>query len=491
MSHEESRARIKLWIMALVLNIRLRSAVMNKLTKSFAQAWLRWYRQMARFALITFIASSTVANAETITLRWAEVTGFPFARVVEEYFAPLYKELTGVEVVLEIAIAPTTRDKMLLEAISGTNYYHMGYLSPGWHGLFQEHAIDLSPFIEKHAFDISQYPELVWQSHAVDDQRPGEVVAIPHAVNAGFLAYRKDFFEHPDEQAAFRERFGRELRPPTTYQELYEVATFFTRNVGETVAGEVLERPLYGFADSIRHPESAARFFLAFGVYSLGLDGFDENFQPDIDHPILLEGTQFLIKLVRDTFPPQAVNWEFTDHLEFFRDGRLAMALFYNSAIDVVEDPNGRTAGITGYTVLPGWEGNLKGYPQGLHILGGGGVMIFDTPLAEEAFKFLQWLFEENEEEWIRRTETFSRINHFSDPIVLEAKPYYADLLPAFLAALDYQFLRQGIPEYHATVWNPAGDYWTDVFSGDLTPEQAQRRWVETMIREFERAGYR
>ena len=158
--------------------------------------------------------------------------------------------------------------------------------------------------------------------------------------------------------------------------------------------------------------------------------------------------------------------------------------------MDRVEGPNGRVAGRTGCAALPAWEGNLKGYPQGLHILGGGGVMIFDTPRAEEAFEFLQWLFEENVAAWIRRTETFSRINHFSDPEVLAGRDYYADLLPAYLAALDYQFLRQGIAEYGSAVWNPAADFWTDVFSGDLTPDQAQRRWVDTMVREFERAGY-
>ena len=436
------------------------------------------------------LSALSLSLAQSVTLRWAEVTGFPFAPVIEEYFAPLYKEQTGIDVVLEVAIAPTTRDKMLLEAIAETGYFHLGYLSPGWHGLFQEHAIDLTPFIEAHAFDITQYPELVWESHALDSQRPGEVVSIPHAVNAGFLAYRKDFFEHPDEQAAFRAQYGRDLAPPTTYTELYEVATFFTRDAGETVAGEVLERPLFGFADSIRHPESAARFFLALGVYSFGMDGFTPAFEPDIDDPLLIEGTEFLVQLVRDTFPPAAANWEFTDHLEFFRDGRLAMALFYNSAVDVVEDPTAISAGQTGYAVMPAYEGNLKGYPQGLHILGGGGVMIFDTPLADEAFQFLQWLFEENEAEWIRRTETFARVNHFSDPVVLSERDYYADLLPAFLAALDYQFLRQGIPEYGSAVWNPAADFWTDVYSGDLTPQQAQQRWVDTMRREFERAGY-
>ena len=41
--------------------------------------------------------------------------------------------------------------------------------------------------------------------------------------------------------------------------------------------------------------------------------------------------------------------------------------------------------------------------------LGGGGVLVFDTPNAEEAFKFLKWMLQDNEIEWGKRSEQFSR----------------------------------------------------------------------------------
>ena len=39
--------------------------------------------------------------------------------------------------------------------------------------------------------------------------------------------YRKDWFEMPDIQAAFKEKHGRDLAPPKTQAELLEVAQFF------------------------------------------------------------------------------------------------------------------------------------------------------------------------------------------------------------------------------------------------------------------------
>ena len=126
--------------------------------------------------------------------------------------------------------------------------------------------------------------------------RPGEYISVPTMPQTAVLAYRKDFFNHSGEKADFRKQYGRALAPAKTWEELHEVAKFFTRKAGETVAGKVLEYPLYGYGDSMRYPAGAGRSFLIF-FYSLGLDGFDENFIPDVDHPILVDASEFLLKV--------------------------------------------------------------------------------------------------------------------------------------------------------------------------------------------------
>ncbi|MFN3723853.1 MAG: hypothetical protein ACK4VZ_12475, partial [Paracoccaceae bacterium] len=70
-------------------------------------------------------------------------------------------------------------------------------------------------------------------------------------------------------------------------------------------------------------------------------------------------------------------------------------------------------------------------------------------------------------------------------------KPFYAEYLPVLQKALDAVFVRQGIPEYGSVIWNAAGDYSTDVLSGDMSPEAARDRWIDRMNRELQRAGYR
>jgi len=166
------------------------------------------------------------------------------------------------------------------------------------------------------------------------------------------------------------------------------------------------------------------------------------------------------------------------------------MATMWPQGLATVEDPNGVAAGNVHYRPLPMWEGNLAGYEQGVPFLGGGGVMVFDTDLAEESFEFLHWMLQENEVEFAKRSNQFSREAHFTDPEVTGLQPYFADFLPAYQQTLEAVFVRQGIPEYGSVMWQGTVDFITDVFSGDLTAEQAQNRWVADMRRAFTRAGY-
>jgi len=434
------------------------------------------------------MVSAGVAMAQDVTIRWALHPGAE-ADAVVNYFAPKYEEETGVRVIGEILPGNTLRDQMSIEAIGGTGRWDMGYHSPGWFGSFVDHVIDLTPLIEKYGFDINAYPELVVNSHMKSNARPGEIIAVPTTPAAPMLIVRRDWFEHPDEQAAFEAEFGRDLRVPETWAELREVAGFFTREAGETLAGETLDRSVYGWADALGSGAGITRSFIVV-LYSTGISGWDEDFTPDIDHPIVIEAAEYFVDLAQNTAPREAQNWSFLEGLQMFRDGRLATATMWPQGVGTVEDPEGSAAGNTGYSPLPLWEGNIAGYTQGTPFLGGGGVFIFDTPNAEESFKFLNWMLQENEIEWGVQSEQFSTRAHFASEELRNLRPFYPDFLPAYEQVLESVFIRQGIPEWGSVMWNGTTNFITDIYSGDLTPQQAQDRWVRDMTSTFQRAGY-
>lgn len=434
------------------------------------------------------LSLSGMAAAQDVTLRWALHPGSE-ADAVINYFAPRYEEETGVRVIGEILPPDQLRDRMAIEAIGGTGRWDIGYHSPGWFGTFVDHVIDLGPLMEEHGFDIGLYPDQVIESHMRSGARPGEIIALPTSPAAPMLIARRDFLEHPDEQAAFEERFGYPLAMPETFAQLRDVAEFFTRPAGAEVAGQTLDRPLYGWADALGSGAGITRSFIVF-LYSTGVSGWDDDFTPDIDHPIVAEVADFFVEMATGFAPREAQSWNFLEGLSMFNDGYLATATMWPQGLDAVENPAGPAAGNVAYAPLPMWEGNLAGLTQGKPFLGGGGVFVFDTPNAEEAFRFLNWMLNENEIEWARQSGQFVTRNHFTDPELAAAQPHFADFLPAYGQVLEEVFVRQTIPEYGAVMWNGTTDFITDVFSGDLTAEQAQARWVQTMEAAFRRAGY-
>ena len=447
-------------------------------------------RTHVRLVVALVAAAGLLAWAGAQTVRIAEHPG-PHVEPLQEYFIPLYEEQTGVDIVMEVLPPDQLWQRMQLEAQAGSDYYDIGYHSPGWFGYYWESVADLTPLIEEYDFDLSQYSEAVMNSHMTNDLlRPGEIIALARNPQTPIYTYRTDWFEHPDEMAAFQEEYGRPLAPPQTWEELYEIAAFFTRDAGETVAGETLDQPLFGYSASVNAPGGMARAFLAI-VYSMGLDGWDEDYQSDLDHPILLEGVEYWTRLIEDTFPEQAVTWNFLEHLTFMAQGRLASAELWPEGVLQIEGEGTETAGNVGYAVLPQWEGNLKDLPVGRSFIGGGGVLIFDTPNKDEAFRFLQWLFEEQSAEFNRRTAMFSRAEHFNDPEILAVHGFYDEFLPVFQEQMEYAFPRQPIADWGAVMYTPVGEFASDVLYDVMSPEQAQERLVENMHRVFDEVGYR
>lgn len=426
-------------------------------------------------------------DPDDVTIRWGAHPG-THIEPIEEIFIPRYEEMTGVTIEFEVLPPDQIWQRFQLEAPDGE--WDIGYHSPGWFGFYYEHVADLTPHMERHNFDpFDHYAEAVINSHMKNEMlRPGEIIALPRNPQTPILIYREDWFSHPDEQAAFEQEYGRPLAVPETWEEHYEVASFFTRDAGETLAGETLDEPVYGYAASISEPGGMARAFLAI-VKSLGLQGFDiDTFESDLDHPILLEGVEYWVRLIEDTFPPDALTWDYIENVSYFGDGRLAMSEMWPEAI--LDAESGPAAGNVGYALLPRWEDNLLDLPVGRSFLGGGGVLIFDTPNAAHAYDFVHWLFVENATEFVQEAASFALEESFTDPEIIDQYDFYADFLPVFGEANEWAFPRQPIAEWGEVMYTPVGQFAADVLFEVESPEEGQERLVNNMYQVFRDAGY-
>ena len=167
------------------------------------------------------------------------------ARIVGEF-----EELTGAKVQIDQFPYPGLIDKIVIEASADTPSYQLMWGDSPWVGVLGESGAleDLTDLAIRDAEEVNlddiipiQLQENTWQ---------GRLLAFPAAGMIWHQNYRKDLFEHPDEQAAFKERYGYDLAPATNWEQYIDQAEFFTRKEGDMLAGQALQKDFYGNAQA-------------------------------------------------------------------------------------------------------------------------------------------------------------------------------------------------------------------------------------------------
>lgn len=104
-------------------------------------------------------------------------------------------------------------------------------------------AVDVEDFIARGFYDTSVYnidsASKTFTADATSSVDLGKiksagfaVLGLPIQSNALTMAYRKDLFDDPAEQAAFQSKYGRPLAVPVTWDDFVDVATHFTKPDG-------------------------------------------------------------------------------------------------------------------------------------------------------------------------------------------------------------------------------------------------------------------
>lgn len=180
-----------------------------------------------------------------------------------------------------------------------------------------------------------------------------QTYALPFDGDVTMLLYRQDLLDHPDEQAAFTEQFGRELAAPETWDEYVEVGQFFTRDAGDTLGDDVLDRPFYGCAEYGQRGFAYAwyvnRFASQGGVY------FDEDMVPQIDTPEAVAALENMKEAVDTCAPPDVLNVGYDELRDLFINGDVFMVVQWSDVPKKAGDPDeSAIPGLAGYGMVPG-----------------------------------------------------------------------------------------------------------------------------------------
>jgi multiple sugar transport system substrate-binding protein len=153
----------------------------------------------------------------------------PFAALQPKVFSELAARSPRYDIVIV--------DASFYPALAGRLEPLSGYI--GNAKLNDVAEIDLGDFIPKVFYDTVVYDVKDKQKHyPSSDEKPDaaaikgngfDIYGLPIQANALTMSYRKDLFEDPKEQAAYRKQFGKDLAVPETWDDFVQVAKFFTR----------------------------------------------------------------------------------------------------------------------------------------------------------------------------------------------------------------------------------------------------------------------
>jgi multiple sugar transport system substrate-binding protein len=169
---------------------------------------------------------------------------------------PAYRKAFGIDLAVDTIPYDALQQKVFSEMASGGSTYDIMICDAPWMpalvGKFQPLGdyiknpklndmakIDLTDFIPKVFYDTVvykasnshlHYPDATASADAAAIQAKGfEIYGLPIQANALTMSYRKDLFDDPKEQAAFKQQTGQDLAVPQTWDDFRTVAKFFTR----------------------------------------------------------------------------------------------------------------------------------------------------------------------------------------------------------------------------------------------------------------------
>jgi multiple sugar transport system substrate-binding protein len=355
------------------------------------------------------------AHAETINILMESV---PDTRFVQEVL-PEFTEQTGIEVELEVVNYAEMHTKLVPQLVAPSGSYDAIVVDFYWVGEFTK-AGWLQPLderIEQDGFDTSVYFDSLMNLVGKVD---GVTYMLPFYNYAMGLTYRKDLIDDPKEQAAFKEKYGIDLRVPQTWDEYMKQVEFFTRDTDGN--GQV---DFYGVVNQGLRPDPIAMEWSNY-LYANGGQYYEEGtWQPTLDTPEAVAALEAYKTNLSHYGPPGAASFGFDEAFNVAAQGKAFSYITYNMFRTAYDDPE-QSAVVGKVEIAPVPSGGLNG--------AWGWAIPNSSPNPDAAWTFLKWI----ESPKIAKKRALlggspTRSDVFDDPELAAKYPYY----PALRNLLD------------------------------------------------------
>ncbi len=367
----------------------------------------------------------------------------PPSNYVKDVLAKQFTEKTGINVEFETTSWDEMYSKAIKDMEANTGIYDFVYIEQDiiYSYLAQNYLVDITkslkdtPALKSADFDESKFNSFINYFKNAD----GDVFGIPMEAFIKVYFYRTDLFNDEAIKAKFKEKYGYDLAPATTFQQYQDIADFFTQ-YGKDNNLELWGTTVQG---STGHPASTYELIESIlpscGVYNWGINL--ETFKASEANGGQLNSQKakdcfaFWYGLVKDA-PPEALNSTWSEVGATFAAGRAAQGWVYAENIGwIATDPaQSKVVGKVGVALPPTAEGVIADAEAGKGYIGyydGGAFGIPHSSKNKEAtLLFLQFIGQESvQPDWALAGGRIVMNSTFDDPKIIardkEVSGYY------------------------------------------------------------------
>jgi multiple sugar transport system substrate-binding protein len=238
-----------------------------------------------------------------------------------------FMEKTGITVTFEKMISTAIYEKMNTELVARTGAYDGVIIEAAYTNEWARYLWSMKELAKKFEpgglASFEKYLDVFSKSMArCSSDADGNLMGMPYWNYNQQMGYRKDVFEHPTEKANFKKKYGYDLAPANTRQQLYDQAEFFTRGAGELLKGEALTDNIYGVALMAGNTEINDEFspliWSEGGRWARAIRDGNGNIKEFVitkkDRQIQKEAMEYYISLLNNFASPgcKTAFWDFT-----------------------------------------------------------------------------------------------------------------------------------------------------------------------------------
>ena len=321
------------------------------------------------------------AAAADLTLCWAAWD--PANALIE--LSKDFEAKSGHSMSFEFVPWPNFADRMLNELNSGGKLCDLMIGDSQWIGLGAEagHYVKLNDFFDANNISMDDFLPATVTGYAEWPKGTPNYWALPAYADVVGWTYRKDWFERPELQAEFQEKYGRALDAPKTLAELKEVGEFFQ---GREIDGKTV----YGASIYTERGSEGITMGVTNALYNYGFTYGtpDEPYKLDgvVNSPEAVAGLEYYKALYDCCTPPGSSDWYMSENIDAYKSGQVAMQMNFAFIWPGVEaDPN-VGGGKSGYFANPAGPGGH--FAQ----LGGQGISVVAySDNQDAALEYIQW----------------------------------------------------------------------------------------------------